>query len=142
MPFVRISASAAHSDDELTALSDGVFEAIVDVLGKPGDLRFQSIETYDVERLQFHRDFIGVPETGASVFVHITLSHGRTIEQRRALHIAVSRNIRFLTGLRSPELVILINERGAEAFSFGDGEARYLAPAAYANGSPHGGASD
>jgi 4-oxalocrotonate tautomerase len=130
MPFVRISAIASMPDDELTALSDGVFEAVIDVLEKPGDLRFQSIETYDADRLQFHRDYIGVGETASSAFIHITLSHGRTIDQRRRLHSAVSRNILRMTGLTARDLVILINERGAEAFSFGDGEARYLSRAA------------
>jgi 4-oxalocrotonate tautomerase len=130
MPFVRISAVASISDNELTALSDGVFEAVIDVLDKPGDLRFQSIETYDADRLQFHRDYIGIGETASSVFIHITLSHGRSIDQRRLLHNAVSRNILRTTGLTAGDLVILINERGAEAFSFGDGESRYLSRAA------------
>jgi len=141
MPFVRISAAATHTDEELTALSDSVFEAIVDVLDKPGDMRFESIETYDPSRLQFHRSFIGVAETASSVFVHITLSHGRTTGQRRALHTAVSKNIRRAIGLTSPDLVILINERGAPAFSFGDGESRYLSRAAQTNGTSHGGPS-
>jgi 4-oxalocrotonate tautomerase len=132
MPFVRISAAASHSDEELTALSDSVFEAVVDTLKKPGDMRFESIETYDIDRLQFHRDYIGVPETAASVFIHITLSHGRTTDQRRALHTAISRNIIRATGMTASDLVILINERGASSFSFGDGEARYLSRAAKA----------
>jgi len=142
MPYVRISASATHTDEELTALSDSVFEAIVDVLEKQGDMRFESIETYDPARLRFHRDFIGVPETESSVFVHITLSHGRTTGQRRALHTAVSKNIRRAIGLTSPDLVILINERGADAFSFGDGESRYLSRAAHTNGTAHGGSNN
>jgi phenylpyruvate tautomerase PptA (4-oxalocrotonate tautomerase family) len=131
VPFVRISAADGHTDEELTAISDGVFEAIVDTLDKPGDHRFQLIETYDLDRLCAHRDYIGVPEPAQSVFIHITLSHGRTPDQKRRLYDSVSRNIRRSTGLKPRDIVILIAERGAPAFSFGDGAARYVA-----NGAP------
>ncbi len=128
MPFIRISASETHTDEELTAICDGVFEAIVDVLEKPGDQRFQLIETYDPTRLFAHRAFIGLPEPDHSVFIHLTLSHGRQSDKKRALYEAVSRNLRRGTRLKARDVVILIAERGAPAFSFGDGSARYVAP--------------
>jgi len=126
MPLVRISALASFTDDELTEICDGVFEAVVDVLDKPGDMRFVSIDTFDPDRLRFHRSYMGLPDVDHGVFVHVTLSHGRTASQKRRLYEVIGENVRRAVKIKPRELQILIAEAAALSWSFGDGTVRYV----------------
>lgn len=127
MPFVRISASETHTDEVLTACCDAVFAAIVDELDRPGHARYLELDTFDPAQMALHSRFIGIANQPSQVFVHVHLNHPCTVPQRRRFSAAVGKNLRTMAGVRDRDYLLLIHERGAPAWTFGDGTAHHMA---------------
>jgi hypothetical protein len=127
MPFVRISASATHTDEALTAFCDAVFAAIVDELDRPGHARYLELDTFDPAQMAFHSRFIGIANEPGGVFVHVHLNHPCTVPQRRRFSAAVAKNLRVMAGVRERDYLLLIHELGARSWTFGDGTAHHVA---------------
>jgi len=125
MPFVRISASETHTDEVLTAFCDAVFAAIVDELERPGHARYLELDTFDPQQMAQHSRFIGIANEG-QLFVHVHLNHPCTIPQRRRFSVAVGKNLRTMAGVRERDYLLLIHERGAQSWTFGDGTAHHM----------------
>jgi hypothetical protein len=127
MPFVRISASASHTDEVLTAFCDAVFAAIVHELERPSHARYLELDTFDPAQMALHSRFIGIANEPGRVFVHVHLNHPCTIPQRRRFAAAVGKNLRTMAGVRERDVLLLIHERGARSWTFGDGTAHHVA---------------
>ena len=98
MPLVRIDLPRGA---DRRAVSEAVHAALVETIGIPPQDRFQVIREHG----------------GAELFVEITISFGRTVEQRRAIfeHIAA----------RCPEARVAVVETERANWSFGNGLAQY-----------------
>lgn len=125
MPFVRIDVLPGRSQDQLTAIGDGVHRALVEAIGIPAADRFQVIATHAPGGLVFDPGYLGIERTPGIVFVQITLSVGRTLEQKRALYAAIVRNLSASAGVRTEDVLINLVEVVKENWSFGNGIAQY-----------------
>ena len=59
------------------------------------------------------------------MIIQITLSAGRTLEQKRALYRSIALNLEAAVGLRPQDVWINLVEVARQNWSFGDGEASY-----------------
>jgi 4-oxalocrotonate tautomerase len=59
------------------------------------------------------------------VIIQITLSAGRTLEQKRARYRRIALNLEAAVGLRPQDVWINLVEVARQNWSFGDGEASY-----------------
>jgi len=125
MPLVRIDTLDGYTAQERAALGDGVHRALVEAIGIPVLDRFQVITSHAAGDLVFDPEYLGVHRTPRVVFVQITLSAGRTLEQKKALYGAIVRNLSASPGVRQEDVFVNLVEVGKENWSFGNGVAQY-----------------
>ena len=102
MPLFRISLAKSKPEAYLTE-------------HEPGDLVYDS-------------NYLGIARSSDLVIVQITLSAGRSLEQKRALYRRIAANLAAAVGLRPQDAWINLVEVAKENWSFGNGVASY-APA-------------
>lgn len=125
MPLVRIDIAEGRSEAEIASIGDGVHRALVEAIGIPALDRFQVITEQGPGRLIFDSAYLGIHRSSAVVFVQITLSTGRSVEQKRALYAAVVRNLAADPGVRTEDVFVNLIEVAKENWSFGNGIAQY-----------------
>jgi phenylpyruvate tautomerase PptA (4-oxalocrotonate tautomerase family) len=128
MPLVRIDTLEGFTADQRAALGEGVHEALVEAIGIPRQDRFQVIAAHAPGALVFDPDYLGIHRTAGVVFVQITMSVGRTLEQKRALYGAIVRNLAARPGVRQEDVFVNLVEVVKENWSFGNGIAQYASP--------------
>ena len=126
MPFVRIDFIAKqHSDQDVAAIGDAVQQALVETMNVPERDRFQVITEHAPNRLIYNQSYLGVQRSDRIVLVQVTLSKGRTTEQKQAFYAGVARRMAS-AGLRPEDLAISLVESTREDWSFGNGIAQYV----------------
>jgi 4-oxalocrotonate tautomerase len=125
MPLVRISLATGHASSQIATISKGVHRAMVDTFNVPVDDVFQVItEHMPATGLAITPAFLGVEHTANAVFVQITCSDGRSIEQKKALYAKIADNVAE-GGVRREDVIINLVETKRENWSFGIGLAQY-----------------
>ena len=125
MPLVRIDVLEVRSPQELAEIGDGVHRALVEAIGIPPQDRFQVLSRHAENWLVFDRHYLGVSRTNGIVFVQITMSTGRTLEQKKNLFAAIARNLTERPGVRPEDVFVNLVEVVKENWSFGNGIAQY-----------------
>jgi phenylpyruvate tautomerase PptA (4-oxalocrotonate tautomerase family) len=125
MPLVRIDVLLGRTPEQLRAIADGVHRALIEAIGIPEADRFQVVSQHSEGRLVFDSAYLGIHRTAGVVFVQITMSSGRTLEQKRALFAAIARNLSADSGVRPEDVFINLVEVVKENWSFGNGIAQY-----------------
>jgi 4-oxalocrotonate tautomerase len=122
MPLVRISHTPGKSDAQLTAISDGVHKALITTFNVPEDDRFQVLtEHASGKGIVAPAEFLGIDHGDDMVFVQITCSEGRSVEQKKALFDGIVDNLAAGAGLRREDVIINVVETRPENWSFGNG---------------------
>jgi phenylpyruvate tautomerase PptA (4-oxalocrotonate tautomerase family) len=127
MPLVRISLRRGKPAAYRRAIADGVHRALIDAIGIPADDRFQVISEHDADGLIYDANYLGIARTDDVVFVQIALRRGRTDDMKRALYRRIAANLGNDPGLRAQDVLIALVENDLADWSFGAGEAQYLA---------------
>jgi phenylpyruvate tautomerase PptA (4-oxalocrotonate tautomerase family) len=127
MPLIRIDVLPGHTPDQLRAIAEGVHNALVEAIGVPQADRFQVISQHAIGSLIFDPQYVGISRTTGVVFVQITLSVGRTLEQKRTLFETIARNLNTHAGVHAGDVFINLVEVVKENWSFGNGIAQYAA---------------
>ena len=78
--------------------------------------------------MQFDRDYLGVHRSDDCVFLQITLNSGRTLEMKQRFYKAVADGLHEALKVRREDVFINLVEVAKENWSFGNGEAQYVAP--------------
>ncbi len=126
MPFVRIDVLPGRTPDQLQAIGDGVHRAMIEAIGIPEADRFQVIAQVAQGGLLFDPQYLGIRRTGGIVFVQITMSTGRTLQQKQSLFAAIVRNLSADPGVRPEDVFANLVEVATENWSFGNGIAQYV----------------
>ena len=127
MPLVRISVLKGKRPAWRHQLGDAVHEALVKTIAVPAQDRFQLLTEHEAGDLVYDPGYLGIARTNDIVIIQITLSLGRTLEQKRALYRRIADNVARL-GLRREDVWINLIEVAKENWSFGLGEASYAKP--------------
>ena len=125
MPLVRISILKGRSAAQKRALGDAVHRALLETIDVPALDRFQVITEHEPGDLVYDPEYLGIRRTDALVLIQITLSRGRSLEQKRALYRAVTGNLHEAASVRPEDVLISLVEAGREDWSFGNGIASY-----------------
>jgi len=128
MPLVRISLVKGKPAAYRRKLGDAIHRALVEAIGVPELDRFQLLAEHEPGDIVYDSNYLGIARTSDIVIVQITLSFGRTLEQKRALYRRIAANLAAAVGLRPGDAWINLVEVAKENWSFGDGVASY-APA-------------
>jgi phenylpyruvate tautomerase PptA (4-oxalocrotonate tautomerase family) len=127
MPLVRIDVLAPWSDDDLGTLGDAVQAALVETMGVPERDRFQVISQHRSGELIFDRGYLDITRSDRFVVVQVTLSAGRSTEVKQAFYRRLAELLHERVGLAGDDLAICLVENTREDWSFGRGEASYVA---------------
>ena len=126
MPLVRINLSKDASDVVARAVSDSVYEAMINVANVPKNDKFQIISRHSFDELIYPAEgYLGITYTPAIVFIQITWNSGRTIEVKKAFYKAIADGIHARTGVRKEDVWISLVDVAREDWSFGNGEMQY-----------------
>ena len=122
MPLVHITGR--HDVRTLRALGEAVHDALIGAIGIPADDRFQILTSATDETLIADADYLG-HHRESPVIVEITLSAGRSNDQKRALYAKIAEGAQ-AAGIRPDDVMIALHENQRVDWSFGGGIAQYV----------------
>ncbi|WP_207005562.1 tautomerase family protein [Trinickia mobilis] len=126
MPLVRIDISKDAKPEVVKAVSDTVYEAMLNVANVPKNDKFQVISRHSSDELVYPAEgYLGIDYTPGIVFIQVTWNSGRTIDVKKAFYKAIADGIHAKTGLRKQDIVINLVDVAREDWSFGNGDMQY-----------------
>jgi phenylpyruvate tautomerase PptA (4-oxalocrotonate tautomerase family) len=128
MPLVRISLVKGKPEAYRRKVGDAVHRALVETINVPALDRFQVLTEHEPGDIVYDSNYLGIARSSDLVIIQITLSTGRTLEQKRALYRRIADHLHAAVGLRREDAWINLVETAKENWSFGNGVASY-APA-------------
>ena len=126
MPLARIDLSENLPAHSVQAISDAVYDAMVDVANVPQHDKFQIITRHGAGDLVYPAEgYLGETYTANIVFIQVTWNTGRSIDVKKAFYRAVADTIHAKTGLRKEDVWINLVNVEREDWSFGSGVMHY-----------------
>lgn len=126
MPLVRIDLRKGKSDSYRSAICDGVYQALRATFNVPEEDRFMIVNEHDEANFQFSRSYLGIQRSDDLVFIQLTVSNTRSVEQKKALYADIVERLAADPGLRREDVFILLIEGNVANWSFGNGKAQYV----------------
>lgn len=130
MPLVRIDLARGRSAQYRKSLGDLVYRAMMDTINVPQDDRFQIITEHDPAELNVTPTYLGIRYSPGIVLIQVTLSHGRSVEQKQAFYRRVAADLQRELQVDPQDVFINLVEVSKENWSFGNGVAHYVTPGA------------
>jgi phenylpyruvate tautomerase PptA (4-oxalocrotonate tautomerase family) len=126
MPLIRIDVADTTSAEVVTAISETVYAAMVDVAKVPANDKFQIVTRHPAAELIYPENgYLGISYTKDIIFIQVIWLSGRTIEIKKAFYAAVANGIHQRTGRRREDIFISLVDVARENWSFGNGEMQY-----------------
>jgi phenylpyruvate tautomerase PptA (4-oxalocrotonate tautomerase family) len=125
MPLVRIDLMTGRTPEQITAITDAIHEAIVDVYGIPARDRFQVVNELPTGRIVAEDAGLGFERTGGVVMIQIFTQRGRSDETKQALYARIATGLEG-AGVAGEDVFIGYVENGPQDWSFGFGVAQYM----------------
>jgi 4-oxalocrotonate tautomerase len=126
MPFVRIDLIKGKSAEYRKALGEIVYKAMTDVINVPQNDKFQVITEHAPDALNVTASYLGSEFSKDIILIQITLSAGRTVEQKKAFYNRIVDDMHAQLKVRPDDVVIHLVEVAKENWSFGKGLAHYV----------------
>ena len=126
MPFVRIDLARGKSAQYRKSLGDIIYRAMTEVINVPKDDKFQIITEHAPDELNVTPTYLGIRYSPDVVLIQITLSQGRTIEQKQAFYKRIANDLHKELKLDPQDVFINLVEVSKENWSFGNGLAQYV----------------
>ena len=133
MPLVRISVDASGPAETRKTIASEVYESMRETISIPEGDRFILVASHSADEWFIDPNFPGMNRSEKYVLIHITLSRGRTVEQKQALYARIAERLHKAADIPSDDVMIVLSENNFEDWSFGKGQAQYvLNPPAWA----------
>ncbi|KAJ1713573.1 Tautomerase/MIF superfamily [Aspergillus flavus] len=127
MPLVRIDlVKGVRSPDEIRKLANVVQEVMRKHFNAPERDRYQIITQHEPYELICEDTNLGMERSNKLVIIQI-LQQGRSAEQKLATYRALQERLFESCGLPGEDLIISCAENSKADWSFGEGEAQFLA---------------
>lgn len=127
MPLVRIDIRRNSDVSYARKLGAVVYEALKATIGVPDRDNFQILNEHDGDHFVYDPAYLGIERTDGLVFIQITISEGRTVEQKKLLFQTIADGLNVEAGVRREDVFINLIEVKKENWSFGNGIAQYVA---------------
>lgn len=130
MPLTRIDMRRGKSADYRRAIMDQIYAALRETFDVPDEDRFMVLTEHDADNFSYSRRYLGIDRSDDFILIQLTVSNTRTVEQKKALYRSIARRLAVTPGIRPADVFINLVEVVKENWSFGNGEAQYVAAAA------------
>ncbi|QKZ05074.1 MULTISPECIES: tautomerase family protein [Pseudomonas] len=127
MPLVRIDVAQDTPAETIKAISDVIYEAMIQTANVPANDRFQIINRHASDELVYPAEgYLGIQYSPRIVFIQVTWNSGRSVDVKRAFYQAVASGIHERTGVPMEDVWISLVEVNREDWSFGQGDMQYV----------------
>jgi phenylpyruvate tautomerase PptA (4-oxalocrotonate tautomerase family) len=126
MPLVRVDYPRGKPDDYKLVIGDVIYAAMRATLNVPEGDRFQILTERGPGELSVDPSYLDIMRSPEALIIQVTLSEGRTINQKRAFYMAVVEGLQARLALRREDVMINLVEVKKENWSFGNGDAPYV----------------
>ncbi|MHA6182089.1 tautomerase family protein [Pseudomonas mohnii] len=125
MPLVRIEIKKQQDPTYAKRIGQRVYAAMRSSIGVPEDDNFQILSEHDGQHFIFDPGYLGIQRSDNLVIIQITLSEGRTVEQKKLLYKTIAESLDLELAVRLEHVFINLVEVKKENWSFGNGIAQY-----------------
>ncbi|MCY1514295.1 Tautomerase enzyme [compost metagenome] len=125
MPLVHISLRTGKPEAYRQAIFDGVYQALRETFNVPDDDQFMAMTEHDAANFRYGATYLDVARSDDLVFIQITASNTRSMEQKKALFQRIAQRLGASPGMRSEDVFVNLVEVAKENWSLGRGLAQY-----------------
>jgi phenylpyruvate tautomerase PptA (4-oxalocrotonate tautomerase family) len=125
MPLVRIDIKKHQDPTHAKRIGQLIYAAMHNAIGVPENDNFQILAEHDEQHFIFDPQYLGINRTDKLVVIQITLSEGRTVEQKKLLYKTIAESLNTELAVRLEDIFINLVEVKKENWSFGNGIAQY-----------------
>jgi len=125
MPLVHISMQAGKPPAYRSAIFDSLYQAMHEAFAVPADDQFMALTEHDEANFRFSPTYLGVARSADVIYIQITASNTRTLEQKQALFRRAAELLGHNPGVRAEDVFINLVEVPKENWSLGMGLAQY-----------------
>lgn len=130
MPLTRIDLRRGKSVEYRHAIMDQIYAALRETFDVPDEDRFMVLTEHDADNFSYSRRYLEIDRSDDFVLIQLTVSNTRTLAQKQALYRSITKRLARAPGIRSEDVFVNLVEVAKENWSFGNGEAQYVAAAA------------
>jgi phenylpyruvate tautomerase PptA (4-oxalocrotonate tautomerase family) len=125
MPLVRVDLKKQQDPTYAKRVGRQIYAALRSAIAVPENDNFQILTEHDEQHFIFDPQYLGIQRTDNLVVIQITLSEGRTLEQKKLLYKTIVENLNTQLAVRLEDVFINLVEVKKENWSFGNGLAQY-----------------
>jgi phenylpyruvate tautomerase PptA (4-oxalocrotonate tautomerase family) len=125
MPLVRVDLKKQQDPTYAKRIGQQIYAALRSAIGVPENDNFQILAEHDEQHFIFDPQYLGIQRSDGLVVIQITLSEGRTLEQKKLLYKTIVENLNTQLAVRLEDVFINLVEVKKENWSFGNGIAQY-----------------
>lgn len=125
MPLVRVDIKKHQDPAFAKRVGQQIYAAMHSTIGVPEHDNFQILAEHDEHHFIYDPQYLGISRTDSLVFIQITLSEGRTVEQKKLLYKTIAERLHTELAVRLEDVFINLVEVKKENWSFGHGVAQY-----------------
>ena len=125
MPLVRVDIKKHQDPTFAKRVGQQIYAAMHSTIGVPKNDNFQILAEHDEQHFIFDPGYLGINRTDNLVVIQITLSEGRSIEQKKLLYKTLAERLNAELAVRLEDVFINLVEVKKENWSFGNGIAQY-----------------
>ncbi|MCP1495658.1 phenylpyruvate tautomerase PptA (4-oxalocrotonate tautomerase family) [Pseudomonas migulae] len=125
MPLVRVDIKKHQDPAFAKRVGQQIYAAMHSTIGVPEHDNFQILAEHDEHHFIYDPQYLGISRTDSLVFIQITLSEGRTVEQKKLLYKTIAERLNTELAVRLEDVFINLVEVKKENWSFGHGVAQY-----------------
>jgi 4-oxalocrotonate tautomerase len=129
MPLVRIDVRKSATSELIRAVSDAIYNAMVEIAKVPIHDKFQIVTRHDDGEIIFPVEgYLGNTYSPDLIIIHVLWLGGRSKDVKRAFFTRVVDEIHAKQNIRKEDIVIALSDNAREDWSFGGGEMQYGSP--------------
>lgn len=125
MPLVTISMLTGKTQRYRQAVMDGIHQAMRETFDVPEDDQFMTITEHQPANFRYGASYLGIDRSDDLLFIQISAMNSRSVQQKKALYLSISRILAQSPGLRPEDVLVNIIEGARENWSLGQGLAQY-----------------
>ena len=125
MPLVRVEIKKQQDPTYAKRIGQLIYASMRIAIGVPEDDNFQILAEHDEQHFIFDPGYLGIQRSENLVVIQITLSEGRTVDQKKLLYKTIAESLNQELAVRLEDVFINLVEVKKENWSFGNGIAQY-----------------
>ncbi|MFD4836800.1 tautomerase family protein [Achromobacter sp. NPDC058515] len=125
MPLLHISMRAGKPEAYRQAIFDSVFRAMRETFNVPEDDQFMTITEHEAANFRYGASYLDIARSDDLVYIQITASNTRTVEQKKALFRRIAELLGESPGIQPEDVFVNLVEVAKENWSLGNGLAQY-----------------